>query len=145
VLLDATRRYSTLLDATRRYSTLLDATRRYSTLIDEMMLEQFPNEVLTEIFSNLGPKDIFLSVALVCKRFRELSLFCLPKCVEIKVRCRTQSASSKRKFNRLLDILGINRHLEKLVLHVCLGYSVTKILQIVAQHGNFYQRKLFEN
>jgi hypothetical protein len=104
-----------------------------------MMLEDFSNEVLTEIFSYLGQKDLLLSVALVCKTFREFtkSYQLMPKFVNYQPKSYLHLLNSS-----LMDMLRINPRVEKLVLNKNPGSWVLKVLKIVAPHGNLRHLEL---
>jgi hypothetical protein len=127
----------------RKPNQLLETSNlKKRKLNPKMWLENFSNEVLTEIFSYLGQSDLFLCVALLSKRFYELTkLRQFSKFVNYSSMDTSEwlhpkpksDQSCQGRLNSLMNMLRINKHLEKLVL-VGTGRSVTKILQIVKTH-----------
>jgi hypothetical protein len=88
-------------------------------------MENFPNEVLTEIFSYLDQKDVFLSVALVCKSF------CQATKNPRRVRIHQATKFTKGQNDSLMELLRVNTLQENLVLHSGAGCDIMKILQIL--------------
>jgi hypothetical protein len=93
-----------------------------------MKLLDCPEEILTEIFSNLDQETVHGSLPLVCKRFLQLTRSPqLLKCVKFDV-------YSPKKFQSFLAMLRDNKHIEKLILGHHL--DILEILKIVAPHGS---------
>jgi hypothetical protein len=107
-------------------------------------LETLSNEVLTQIFSHLDQNDLVFCVALVCKRFHEVTKSSqLLKCV----RYTSRNKQTDGKIKSLLDMLRIHTHLEKLVFaNLEYSRSVLKIIQILGRpHSNLRHLELFGN
>jgi hypothetical protein len=100
-----------------------------------LLLEDFPNEVLSEIFSYLGQQDLFLSVALVSKRFCYLTK--TPQFAKsVNFNIKEQEIGGNR-VKSLIDMLRINTHVEKLVLTGHGPCPVIEIADIAASHRTF--------
>jgi hypothetical protein len=101
-----------------------------------MELLDFPVEILLKILSKLDQKTVHSSVALVSKKFLQLTRSPqLLKCVEYN------KSNSKSKVQSLLDMLRENNHIEKLILD-CHFWNVLEVLKVVAPHGSLRHLKI---
>jgi hypothetical protein len=105
-----------------------------------MELLDCPEEILTEIFSNLDQENVHGSLALVCKRFLKLTRSPqLLKCVKFHGKfifgvSPFLTAKTAKKFQSFLGMLRDNKHIEKLILGNHL--DILEILKTVAPHGS---------
>jgi hypothetical protein len=130
----------------KRQPKLLEKSKCKTQKLNPKMLEDCSNEVLTDILSFLSQKDLLLSVALVSKRFRDLTK---SRQLSKRVVFYNFTKKTEQQINSFMDMLSTNKHLEKLVLN-CSGILGTKIVQIVSQHGYLRhlvltQGKIIEN
>jgi hypothetical protein len=97
-----------------------------------MELLDLPVEILLEILSKLDQETVHSSMALVCKRFLQLTRSPqLLKCVKVGIK----SHPNDNPYKSLLVMLHDNKHLEKLILD-SFYLNVFEILKVVAPHGS---------
>jgi hypothetical protein len=96
----------------------------------KMDLLDFPDEILLEILSKLDQETVHSTVALVCKKFHQLTKSSqLLECVKVNLKTANQLQS-------LLDMLRDNKHLKKLIFEEWRGLECLEILKVVAPHSN---------
>ena len=93
-------------------------------------IQDFPNELLVQIFKNLAQDDILESVALVCKRFLEVSR--LPKVLPlIKISCQGVFEEDLPKIQNCLAIYPKSfLYIDDLEIKLSLGHL--EVLELVA-------------
>ena len=117
-------------------------------------IQDLPNEILVLIFSKLAQDDILKSVALVCKRFLEVSR--LPKALPlIKITCQGVFEEDLPTIQNCLAIYPKNQlHIVDLDITLSLGHlevlesvapSIQKLKIMVNFDLDFPEPPLFEN
>ena len=123
-------------------------------MMEKRKIEDLPNELLTEIISNIPHQSQLAKVALLSKRFRALVEPLLYRNIDLDIRCTAeelrdtgivnghldQMAPSFERFDRLIHTVGQRQNLGKKVLTLSLKINHRLWYQNLAPHFRLLQQ-----